>query len=745
MKFRLVVIVILLTSSALSASATHIWPQSGTNDTLINAHIFGSNFNSSTSPLKLVRSGNPEINATNITVVNDNYLTCDFNLNGSITGIYDLVINLDTLKMCYTINERITQPYFFATSTVNNCHKSLSAVAVGDGNNDGEMEIYGCTGCGKIYQCKYNGTSWDTTIVGSVVSWINDIKVGDGNNDGELEVYIAYTDSVFQYKWNGSSWDSTSIGIGCKKMAIGDGNNDGMQEVYCVRDSIIYQHKYVSNSWHIMNIGPGYYPLLSIAIGDGNNDGELEVYGGGGGYMQNGYLYQYKWVVNHWERTTVVYHYQMGVSNIVVCDGNKDGEFEVYESYYRFLAQHKWDGSTWNSTPFATNINNQIYELTCGDGNNDGEIEIYAAYDNYSVYQHKFNGSSWDYIIIGTLPDWIEGLAVGDGNNNGLIEIYAGCRDSMIYQFRTALSQNILLYDTFHDFGNIPPGDSGYWQYLVLENTGEKQLIIDSVISTNNVYSLDIFHWFPDTILPNNILPLEVYFHPLVQYHYPGTLKVYSDDPDEPLRLVYLEGLCDITPPVIESTTIVNDTTYPGPYLINAKITDNLILDTALLFYKRTEDAVWDSTELTCSSDNWYTGEIPQVTLNPDTVKYYIYARDRGLNESTDPDSAPSLYYSFICTSLGIEEELTKNSQFSCAFTTPAREQITFHITLPLTGDISLTIYDISGRQLSNLIPRQSFTSGDHLLTYKPEKPGLYFYILEAANLTDMGKFLIVD
>lgn len=742
---NLFLIIIFAISHKLNGSVTHIWPHSGTNDTIVNADIFGDNFNSGVSTLKLIRTGHPEINAFNVTVVNDNCLTCGFDLSGFNTGTYDLIINTDTLKMCFTLNERITEPYFFSRNLVNNCHEFAEKTAIGDGNNDGELEVYVGSIYGKIYQCKYNGSAWNSTIIGTIGVVVSDIKVGDGNNDGELEIYVSNMDSIYQYKLDGASWNRTAIGSFCRGIAVGDGNSDGIQEVYCVNDTAIYEYKFNGSFWENYYVGAGHCPMICISIGDGNNDGELEIYAGGGSYTQNGRLFQYKWIGNMWIRTLVNSYYQMGVANIVVCDGNRDGEFELYDSYYRYISQIKWDGSTWNPSLVWYHPWNIVYELCCGDGNNDGEIEIYASCDNDSIFQYKYNGTSWQRLDVGKANYRIAGLDVGDVDDNGSIEIYAASWDSMIYQFRTALSQNIVLSDTFHDFGNVAPGNYSYWQYLVIQNTGERQLTIDSVISTNNVYSIFPYHFFPDTILPNNLLPLQVEFQPFVEFFYPGTLKVYSDDVDDPLRLVYLEGLCDITPPDIESTTVVNDTAYSGPYQINVKITDNIFMDTSFLFYKRIEDQNWDSAELTLIGDDWFSGDIPQVSQNPDTVKYYILARDRGLNQSTDPDSAPSQYYSFVYSVLGVEEDITGNTKFSFSYTSPSEGKMIFRISLLHAGEVSLKIFDISGRNITDLLSGQSIAPGHYSIIYRPDNPGTYFYLLEAENFEDRGKFIVID
>ena len=108
-KFHKVFLSLLLVfvSLNLSASVTHIWPSSGVNNNLATVHIFGDGFNSGVSNVNLYRSGNPTITAFNIQVLNDNYLTCEFNLQGATANTYNLIVNDDTLDMCFTVNSYI--------------------------------------------------------------------------------------------------------------------------------------------------------------------------------------------------------------------------------------------------------------------------------------------------------------------------------------------------------------------------------------------------------------------------------------------------------------------------------------------------------------------------------------------------------------------------------------------------------------------------------------------------------------
>ena len=281
-------------------------------------------------------------------------------------------------------------------------------------------------------------------------------------------------------------------------------------------------------------MGSGEALMSGVAIGDGNNDGELEVYGASYNY----HIYQFKWNGSIWIKTNVGASgdYMHGVA---VGDGNNDGEFEVYgANWYDFIYQFKWNGSNWDKTYVGSIATPQ--SVTVGDGNNDGELEVYGASTDHHIYQFKWNGTSWDKTDIGTGTDMMQGVTVGDGNNDGRLEIYAANDDHYIYQFRQMMYQNIVLSDTSHNFGNVQQGDTALWQYLYAKNTGEFILHIDSIASSDTVFS--VLNTPPDSASPGDSTGFTVQFKPLTEAAYQGTLSVYSDDPDDSLVFVYLEG-----------------------------------------------------------------------------------------------------------------------------------------------------------------------------------------------------------
>lgn len=202
--------------------------------------------------------------------------------------------------------------------------------------------------------------------------------------------------------------------------------------------------------------------------------------------------------------------------------------------------------------------------------------------------------------------------------------------------------------------------------------------------------------------------------------------------------------IIDTTRPLIDSTTIWQDTSYAGPFVVDTKITDTNSIDTAQLFYKRVEDSTWFYSDLTPGSHNWYVGEIPPVNQQDDTVKYYIYAKDIAQNQSTDPPGAPADCYWFIANWTGIMENEQKPEVFLfCLQNNPAIFAAIFKLALPADADVELRIYDVSGRLVGVPIMGKKI-AGFYDIKWTTETAGVYFYSFTSQFQNKTGKIIII-
>ncbi len=167
----------------------------------------------------------------------------------------------------------------------------------GDGNNDDQDEIFVANSERRVYQLRYNGAAWEKSIV--AVSSAGDMKklaLGDVDSNGSWELYGANQDKrVYQYQWSGSSWTVTTVGVlpeACSSLAVGDGDSDGAAELYVAcSNGHAYQIRYSTAGWVApLDLGHAGSPLLSVAVGDGDHDFTSEVYA----LAENAHVVQYR-------------------------------------------------------------------------------------------------------------------------------------------------------------------------------------------------------------------------------------------------------------------------------------------------------------------------------------------------------------------------------------------------------------------------------------------------------------------
>ena len=441
--------VLLFSTMSVVAQApkvAHIWPYAGLNEQSITASVHGDNFQTvPVTSVMLTKSGFPDISGSSISVVSEVYLTCSFDLTGESPGLYDLVADnasgADTLPGCFTVYSASPSPYVWERTLVGYGRNVMYGVAVGDGNGDGEIEVYGASWCDSIYQFKWDGITWQKTTLGTGGNAMWGVAVGDGNGDGEIEVYGAnYDSSLYQFRWDGITWQKTTVGAGGAAMhavAAEDGNGDGEIEVYgACGDHSLYQFRWDGMTWQKTIVGTGGNAMWRIAVGDGNNDGEIEVYGANA----DSSLYQFKWDGITWQKTTLGAgpHWMWGVA---VGDGNGDGEMEVYGACFsdHSLYQFKWDGISWQKTTVGTG-GLDMYAVAVGDGDGDGEIEVYCGAQGI-VFQFKWDGITWQRTTVGV--GLYLGIAVGDGNGDGEMEVYGSSGDMNMDQFKPSPSPHV--------------------------------------------------------------------------------------------------------------------------------------------------------------------------------------------------------------------------------------------------------------------------------------------------------------
>ena len=203
----------------------------------------------------------------------------------------------------------------------------------------------------------------------------------------------------------------------------------------------------------------------------------------------------------------------------------------------------------------------------------------------------------------------------------------------------------------------------------------------------------------------------------------------------------------DLTTPQIDSTTVWPDTAFGGPFPIDAKVTDNIGVDSVFLYYMISGNPIWLTVVMVQGMNNWYSAEIPLTTLPDDTVSYYIYARDISLpgNENTDPVGAPANHYAFTANYTGIAEfgQIPPVLSF-CLRSNPAMGEAVFILGLPEEVSITLHVYDATGRLIGTPFAGRKSAGVYEIPWSSGTSCGVYFYSLETPAQKEVGKFVFV-
>ena len=156
------------------------------------------------------------------------------------------------------------------------------------------------------------------------------------------------------------------------------------------------------------------------------------------------------------------------------------------------------------------------------------------------------------------------------GSFSDTMEIYSNDPDepvAKIYLSGKALAPDIALSNTIHDFGACSPYDTIEWQMWV-SNVGNADLIIDSV-ELFSPFAL-VSPALPETILPDDSTEFTIRFNPQDTGNFSDTMKIYSNDPDEPIAKVLLlascVGLQEVPPRIFKVSN------YPNPFSNFTKI-----------------------------------------------------------------------------------------------------------------------------------------------------------------------------
>jgi hypothetical protein len=126
-----------------------------------------------------------------------------------------------------------------------------------------------------------------------------------------------------------------------------------------------------------------------------------------------------------------------------------------------------------------------------------------------------------------------------------------------------------------------------------------------------------------------------------------------------------------------------------------------------------------------------FTAGIPQGPFFRgwiDEVKFYNHVPD-----------------SYVATSIDEPTQVPEKISLKQNYPNPFNPTTKINYSLPAAEDVSLTVYDVLGREVATLIDKQQ-QAGTYSVTFNAEQysSGVYFYRLQTENTSKVRKMLLV-
>jgi hypothetical protein len=325
---------------------------------------------------------------------------------------------------------------------------STQAVAVGDMNNDGYLDIVtlnsGKNDRSSIYLASASGFSQGEPdrIFGAMGSSTTSLALGDFNRDGHLDAVVADNDqaiSLFLNDGNANLALETSFGGPATSVAAGDLNGDGHLDI--VTSGSPAQVFLNSGANTFVPGGNLDDEINAVALGDVDGDGWLDIVAGtmraqislylnvGDGTFSSRILFGTVREPFKLPCTTC------GILRIELGDLNNDGVLDITTSsnsetrVYRSTAS---DIPTYTETSVDPERNRDNTAVSLGDIDNDGALDLVVGRGFSEANMIYLNDGSNGFIEesgdipFGTGIDPTRSIALADLNRDGALDIVVG-------------------------------------------------------------------------------------------------------------------------------------------------------------------------------------------------------------------------------------------------------------------------------------------------------------------------------
>ncbi|MBU1984079.1 M6 family metalloprotease domain-containing protein [bacterium] len=292
------------------------------------------------------------------------------------------------------------------------------------------------------------------------------------------------------------------------------------------------------------------------------------------------------------------------------------------------------------------------------------------------------------------------------------------------------------------DFGYIRvsrPAMNG----LVIRNSGTAPLIVDSAQS-GGVFSHDLSD--PVTLLPNEWTPVRLRITPTALGEYRDTLLVYSNAGVLP-RAVPVRAVGALPFLHTHPSRLTFDSTGVGEFT-SLVLT---VMDTGYYALRIENMAVLVGEAFTVNPDYW-----PRTIPGRDSLVVAVHFQPTGLGLFRDTlviahDAGEDVRIPVEGTGSpsAIDDDAAMNVPheyyLSPNYPNPFNPLTTIRFGLPVSSNVSLRVFDISGREVAVLLDG-FFPVGHHRIVWDAagQPSGLYFLVLRSANFTSYRKAVLL-
>jgi hypothetical protein len=161
----------------------------------------------------------------------------------------------------------------------------ITGMVIGDGDRDGQAELYVGLLNGQVHEVEWTGSRWVTSLVGTLTAgdFISSVAVGHAKHATQQEVYATdLNKQVVRFVWDGDSWFKQTLGFTdfvVRETNAADLDGDGRHELYTGTDGgRFYQHRWDGAAWRRTLVAVGSGVVDGMDLADGDNDGAREIY-----------------------------------------------------------------------------------------------------------------------------------------------------------------------------------------------------------------------------------------------------------------------------------------------------------------------------------------------------------------------------------------------------------------------------------------------------------------------------------